>query len=60
MKKYHIKSESIVLQNTIIFVIGEKEVENNTVAIRKLGSKEVKSYSVKETITYIKNEKNKF
>ena len=40
--------------------IGEKEVESNTVALRKLGSTDVKSYSIEKIISLIKNEKNKF
>ena len=44
----------------LIFVIGEKEVENNTVALRTLGSKDIKSISMEKVISLIKNEKNKF
>ena len=44
----------------LILVIGEKEVESNTVALRKLGSTDVESYSIEKIISLIKNEKNKF
>tara|TARA_A100001015_G_scaffold320690_1_gene448025 strand:+ start:826 stop:2787 length:1962 start_codon:yes stop_codon:yes gene_type:complete len=44
----------------LILVVGEKEVENNTVALRKLGSTDVESYSIEKIISLIKNEKNKF
>ena len=44
----------------LIFVIGEKEVENNTVALRTLGSKDIESISMEKVISLIKNEKNKF
>ena len=44
----------------LIFVIGEKEVESNTVALRTLGSKDIESISMEKVISLIKNEKNKF
>ncbi len=44
----------------LILVIGEKEVDSNTVALRKLGSTDVESYSIEKIIRLIKNEKNKF
>ena len=60
-KSIIIKLESIVLQNMpLIFVIGEKEVESNTVALRTLGSKDIESISIEKVISLIKNEKNKF
>ena len=44
----------------LIFVIGEKEVESNSVALRRLGSKDIENTSIEQIISYIKNEKNKF
>jgi threonyl-tRNA synthetase len=44
----------------LIFVIGEKEVASNSVALRRLGSKDIENTSIEQIISYIKNEKNKF
>ena len=44
----------------LIFVVGEKEVENNTVALRTLGSKDIRIISMEKVISFIKNEKYKF
>ena len=44
----------------LIFVIGEKEMETNKISVRKLGSREIESSSLKIMLEYIKNEKNKF
>ena len=33
----------------LIFVVGEKEVENNTVALRTLGSKDIESISMEKS-----------
>ena len=44
----------------LIFVIGEKEVDSDTVALRKLGSKDIEIFSTEKIISLIKNEKNKF
>ena len=43
----------------LIFVIGEKELETNKISVRKLGSNEIESTSLKKMLEYIKNEKNK-
>ena len=43
-----------------IFVIGESEVENKTISLRRLGSKEIENYSIKKILNFIKNEKNKY
>ncbi len=43
-----------------IFVIGESEVENKTISLRRLGSKEIENYSIKKILDYIKNEKTKY
>ena len=39
-----------------ILVLGDREVEENTVTIRRLGSKEQKTLDVDECIDFIKNE----
>ncbi len=44
----------------LIFVIGEKEAENKTVAVRRLGSKEIESTTLQSMVDFIKNEKNKY
>ncbi len=44
----------------LIFVIGEKEVETNSIALRRLGSKDIETSTINEIINFIKNEKNKF
>ena len=43
-----------------IFVIGESEVENKTISLRRLGGKEIENYSIKKILNFIKNEKNKY
>ena len=44
----------------LILVIGEKEVESNTVALRKLGSQDIEISSIEKIINLIKHEKNKY
>ena len=44
----------------LIFVIGEKELETNKIALRKLGSTEIENTTLQKMLKYIKNEKNKF
>ena len=44
----------------LILVIGEKEVESNTVALRKLGSQDIEISSIEKIINFIKYEKNKY
>ncbi len=44
----------------LIFVIGQKEAENNTISVRRLGSKEIESTTLQSILNKIKYEKNKF
>ncbi len=44
----------------LIFVIGEKEEGNKTIAVRRLGSKEIENTTLQAMIDFIKNEKNKY
>ena len=46
------------MKNPYTVVIGNKEIENNSVCFRKLGSKEQNSMGVNEFIKLIKNEIN--
>ncbi len=51
--------EHITNKVPLIFVIGEKEVSNKKIAVRKLGSNETEITTFESILGFIKNEKNK-
>ena len=57
MKKINYKiREHSINKVPYILVLGDREVEENTVTIRRLGSKEQKTLNVNDCIDLIKNE----
>ena len=48
--------ESVIQKKNYAIIIGNKEVENNTISFRKCGSEETTTVNIEEFITMLKEE----